>query len=512
VQVRDSFDADLARRWLAVATRELDRQRAAIDDLNVFPVPDGDTGTNLAATLGAADQAAGQAAAAADAADVLEAATHGAVLNARGNSGVIISQFLRGFAENIGAGTGTSLRTCLIAAASLASAAVAEPKSGTMLTVMEAAAEAEGDKLGDVLADAAARAVIALALTPEQLPELARAGVVDAGGRGVVVLLHALLSAYTGEEVPDNEVRPARSAAALRMARESGSSEFAFEVQYLLDAGDDAATRLRGELMMLGDSVVIVGTGSGTWNVHVHVNDVGAAIEAGIGSGQVRRVSVVHFVDQHAAEAADEETVLLALDPEGLHALLASEGVQVVDAFEVSEAIAAARKVVLFPGKGAASLDDVVTKARAAGAEVAVVPTRSPLQVLAAIAVHDVARRFQDDVIAMAEAAAATRFAEVRVAEDDALTTVGPCRRGDVLGLIDGDVVHIGRSVAAVALAVTDRLLGTGGELITILVGADCPPDSGQAVARHVANVAPFTEVVVYEAGQDTCPLMIGME
>ncbi len=221
----------------------------------------------------------------------------------------------------------------------------------------------------------------------------------------------------------------------------------------------------------------------------------------------------MHFADQ-TGEAADANTTVLIVvtPPDGLAALFEAEGVPAVGGDELLAAIGASRRVVLLPATEATGVDALAAAARDAGAEVAVVPTRSPLQALAAIAVHDDGRRFQDDVIAMAEAAAATRYAEVRIAEHDGLTTVGQCRAGDVLGLIDGDVVHIGSSLEAVALVVVDRLLGIGGELITVLVGADCPAGQGSVLAAHVAGAAPFTEVVVYDAGQTGCPLLIGME
>jgi DAK2 domain fusion protein YloV len=505
----DLLDADAARTWIASAAAELERRRGAIDDINVFPVPDGDTGTNLAATFAAAAYEA-ERSDAANAAEVLKAAAHAAVLNARGNSGVIASQFLRSFAENVGAGDPAGVRAALAAAPALAETAVAEPRAGTMLSVMQAAADPDGDSLGAVLADAVTRATTALAHTPEQLPELARAGVVDAGGQGLLIVLECLAATVSGATVSSVTARAPRSARALKMAREGGSPEFEFEVQYLLESRVDDAEGLRSELAAMGDSVVVVGTGTGTWNVHAHVNDVGAAIEAGIDRGRVRRLSVVHFLDQ---ESDDDEVVLVALaPPDGLDELFESEGVVVLRDGDLRTAIGAARRVVLLPPAGVAGVDAMVAETRLGGTEIAVVPTRSPLQALAAIAVHDQHRRFQDDVIAMAEAAAATRFAEIRVAEDDALTTVGPCRRGDVLGLIDGEVVHIGSSLDAVALLVTDRLLGTGGELITVLAGSAAPMGAGPAISAHVAERAPFTEVVVYETGQRDCPLMIGME
>jgi hypothetical protein len=143
---------------------------------------------------------------------------------------------------------------------------------------------------------------------------------------------------------------------------------------------------------------------------------------------------------------------------------------------------------------------------------VSVVPTRSPVQALAAVAVHDPARRFDDDVVAMAEAAAATRFVELIVATEEALTSVGICQPGDVLGLIDGEVVEIGHGLLAVAYAVVDRVLGVGAELMTVLVGNTAPGRTGEQIAAHVREMAPFTEVALYPGGPADRPVIIGVE
>jgi uncharacterized protein len=170
--------------------------------------------------------------------------------------------------------------------------------------------------------------------------------------------------------------------------------------------------------------------------------------------------------------------------------------------------------VVLLPNASQISgvAEAAAERVRADGVRVAVVPTRSPVQGLAAIAVHDANRRFDDDVVAMAEAAAATRYAEVTLAEAESLTSIGICQAGDVLGLIDGDVVEIGRGLVAVAFSLTDRLLAVGAELITVLVGAAAPAGVGDVLARHVRERAPLTEVCVYAGGQPRYPLIIGVE
>jgi dihydroxyacetone kinase-like predicted kinase len=173
-----------------------------------------------------------------------------------------------------------------------------------------------------------------------------------------------------------------------------------------------------------------------------------------------------------------------------------------------------AAAVVVLPCFGAVTMaaDQAAALGRAAGIEVAVVPTRSPVQGLAAVAVHDETRRFGDDVIAMAEAAAATRWAEVLVATRDALTMAGPCRAGDVLGLAEDEVVLIGRSTADVAADLVDRMLSGGGELVTLLLGAGAEAGLGELLERRVAAGHPGVEVAVHAAGQPSAPLLIGVE
>jgi DAK2 domain fusion protein YloV len=529
--VLETLDADGIRRWSAAAARTLEEHRPELDALNVFPVPDGDTGTNLAGTLraGADAVAAGGGGTAAEA---LAELARAAVLQARGNSGVIVAQLLRGLAvaadgeplfgaAQLRAGLGEGVRE--------AYRAVAVPVEGTILTVARAAFDAlpaSGGSLAELLEAAVAGADTALAGTPAQLAELARAGVVDAGGRGLLLLLSELATVVTGRRPELSGVRaPAPGA---RAARESGSPAFAYEVQYLLDAPDPAVEQLRARLARLGDSVVLAGTGQGTWNVHVHVNDVGAAIEAGVAAGTTRRISVVRFDDQPSpgADVVPAGTAVVAVAPgEGMAHLFGTEGVLVVepgpgaalvspDAVVAAVRASGATQVVLLPNATAvASVAQLAAdRVRDEGVRATVVPTRSPVQGLAAVAVHDPARRFDDDVVAMAEAAAATRFAEVTVAAEQSLTSVGICQAGDVLGLIDGEVVEIGHGVLSVGLALLDRLLGVGAELMTVLVGADAPAGTAELVERHVRERAPLTDIHLYPGGQPRYPLIIGVE
>jgi dihydroxyacetone kinase-like predicted kinase len=275
--------AEVLRAILLGYREALGTHAGALDRLNVFPVPDSDTGTNLLRTMDAVVGALPPAGA--DLPAVCGAVTEGALLGARGNSGVILSQVLRGLT---GALPGDGLAAALVAAATAARRAVLEPVEGTVLTVADAAAVAvaavEGTTPVEVLEAARAAAAEALARTPEQLPVLAEAGVVDAGGAGFLLLLDAALAVVDGRPVP---APPA--GAPVRPLAVTGPR---YEVTYLLEAPADRVEDLRHRLGGLGESVAVSG-GDGRWSCHVHTDDPDAAVAAGSGAGIPTRVEVV---------------------------------------------------------------------------------------------------------------------------------------------------------------------------------------------------------------------------
>ena len=307
-------------RFVDIAVDALSEAREEIDALNVYPVPDGDTGTNMYLTIAAARDAMREVPGAPKRA-ALAAFSRGALLGARGNSGVILSEMLGAISRRISSATNEDRNAEVMAealrqATEASYAAVGEPVEGTMLTVARAAADGAAEavkdpaaRTHDVIRAAAAAAREALGHTPEQLEVLARAGVVDAGGRGICVILDAAETVLTGKRpvpvtqplgqhaIPVPQVAPAG-------AGDLSSEGPSYEVMYLLDTQDGEIPPLRARLGELGDSVVVVG-GDGLWNVHVHVDDVGAAIEAGLAIGRPHRIRVTHFAEQIAAAAGD---------------------------------------------------------------------------------------------------------------------------------------------------------------------------------------------------------------
>ncbi|QNP69960.1 DAK2 domain-containing protein [Streptomyces roseirectus] len=567
-QVPQTFlDALAVRTWCGLALRALGGAREEIDAINVYPVADGDTGTNLYLTAESAATAVEAVFAAHEAgpgassggvpslADAAHAMAHGALIGARGNSGTILAQLLRGMSQVLAADSdashtdGPGLGLALRRAADSARQAVAHPVEGTVLSVATAAADAAQETARDTAGDCAsvARAAYrgactALAATPGQLAVLRDAGVVDAGGRGLVAVLGALVETFTGEAPAPTRVRGGAGSVTsvglgvpARVEAEAGCAEGAegpaFEVIYLLEADDTAVARLRTRLDALGDSLVVVG-GDGLWNVHVHVDDAGAAVEAGVEAGRPYRIRITHFGagDAHTArgERAPRERVqraVVAVVPgEGLAGLYAQAGATTVLARpgeppasgELVEAVrrAHAREVVLLPND--ADLRHTAAAAaeqsRTEGIRVALIPTRSAVQGIAALAVHEPDRRFDEDVVAMTSAAGATRYAEVTVAERQSWTMAGICQAGDVLGLVDGDVAVIGADVTDTARKVLDRMLSAGGELVTLVLGDDAPESIAGDLEARVREAYLAVDTVVYRGGRQGALLLIGVE
>lgn len=566
-----TFTADHARQWAVLTRAALAARRTELDALNVYPVPDGDTGTNLYLTL---DGAIEQVVEAHTRLGILGAATlvqectslgRATLLSARGNSGVILSQILRGLTQvvverDLEEVDAPAMADCFERGAVLARKAVAHPQEGTILSVADAAARA-----GRVAADAGASIVevaeaardaasAALLRTPEQLPALAAAGVVDAGGAGCVLLLEALCRILTGDwsetDLLGVTKGPARreewrptvhgvpgpidtgadallvdGALAISSHPEGDLVGPGFEVMYLVEDSDETSIdALTATLDRLGDSLIVSG-GPDLWSVHVHVDDVGAAIEAGIDAGRLRRILVTNFADQIARRRERQALgiVACAAGP-GIASILREGGAVVVDSVPGARASAGqlldaaratgAHAVLILPNDKDTVLaaEAAVTAAAHEGLSAHVIPSRTAVQGLAAMAVLDPAASVQDNVVAMAGAARATRHGAVTIAVKEALTSGGHCRPGDALGIVDGDIVLVGDDLSTIAVQVLERLLGAGGELVTLLTGADIDAELLDGVQRWLHDEVPHAEVTVLAGGQAAYPLLIGVE
>ncbi|MFI5957278.1 DAK2 domain-containing protein [Cryptosporangium sp. NPDC051539] len=515
----ESLDPGAIRRWCTGTLSALRRSQREIDALNVFPVADSDTGTNLVLTLQAAADAVP---AEGSSREVWTAMARGALLGARGNSGMILSQLLAGAAAVLPADRpvrGRALATALAAAVDAGYSAVAQPVEGTVLSVAgaaaRAAAEADTDALATVSAAALGAARLALESTPAQLAAMGLPGVVDAGGRGLVVMLDVLDTVVRGEAVDLTSPEPVSLPAVVAGVQRG------WEIQYLLASRESDVPGLSKRLGEIGDSVVVASVDSSLWSVHVHADDIGAALEAGLELGRPYRVVVSPLMTVPGAPSPSARAIVAVVPGAGLAAVFAAAGAVPVEVVPGSVPTArplldaiermGADEVVLLPNSGAYA---AVAEEASVGADatVSVLHTRSVVQGIAALAVADRARSFRDDVVAMAEAAAATRWAEIVVADEAGLTMAGACRVGDVLGLVDGDVATIGASVPDVLANVLDRLLNAGGELVTVVLGAAAAPGLEDGMRAHLRAHWPFCEVHVLDGGQPRSVVVVGVE
>ncbi|GAB4005634.1 DAK2 domain-containing protein [Nocardioides ultimimeridianus] len=547
--VSGGIEIETVLRFVDIATDALAAAREEIDQLNVYPVPDGDTGTNMYLTISSGRDAVREASRGTRA-ETLAALARGTLLGARGNSGVILSEMIGALVRRI-ATTSPEERYAVVMADALSRAvtasyaAVGEPVEGTMLTVLRAAAEAAEleakdphRRTRDVFTAAAAAAREALGHTPEQLEALARAGVIDAGGRGICVILDAAETAVTGKRpiavtkpLTRRSPAPAPAPTPVPVSGDLSADGPSYEVMFLLDAPDDDAPVLRTTLRTIGDSVVVVG-GEGLWNVHVHTDDVGAAIEAGLGVGRPHRIRVTHFADQVSAQQPEPapqtgRAVVAVAAGDGLAALFAEAGAVVVQGGperrpstgELLEAILAcgASEVIVLPNDEnsirAAQAAATTAEADHHGIRVAVIPTHAQVQGLAAVAVHEPARGFDQDVTEMTATARHVRHGAVTVAARQAFTSAGPCEVGDVLGVVAGDFAVVGADLRSVAEEVLGRLMAAGGELVTIVSGSDpADPALAEALAGWAEEHHPGVDAVVYAGGQERYPLLLSVE
>ncbi len=524
--------------------RLLDDNREVLDALNVYPVPDGDTGTNLAMTTRSVVDALDAAP------DVADALVAGSLRGARGNSGLILAQALGGFASVI-RDSGTELTATVVASALRAASeaayrSVQNPVEGTILTVLrESAEEAEEGARADLNIEAMLgrvyeRACDALARTPQMLDVLARAGVVDAGGAGVTLLLASLVEMSGGRPVVLPEVMFRQTGPADRMgpARPGGAGPppgaARYEVMFLLESSEEGIERFRREWERVGDDIVVV-SGEGQWSCHIHTDDIGAAIEAALIVGTPSQIRVtdlltaeVHahhrgapFEPLEAVRGAALGVVAVAEGP-GIVDIFRSLGVQGVVALDGSAPVTAAdllmavetapaTNVVILPNDRnavplAEQVDRLTTK------HVAVVPTRSIPQGMAAMYGYDPRSVEMATIEDMAAAASSVLTGEITRAPRDAEVAYGAIHGGDWIGVADGTIVVVDPDLESALRGLVASILPVDADRITIYSGVDAPKSATKALGAWLAELHPRLRIVQVEGGQRSRPYLVAVE
>jgi len=532
----DQLTADHVDLLMRRYSDTLAAHRSVIDALNVYPVPDGDTGTNMSLTLRAVVDALP---ADCDLRSVCQAIYDSALAAGRGNSGIIVSQFLRAMAgawrEAVtidAAGLAGSLEVASVAAYG----AVARPVEGTILTVGKdvAAAAAAAAERGALLAEVIEEAIEAgresLERTPELLEVLRTAGVVDAGGKGLLLLLDALAHVVDGRPLPEPPEVSAPLLGDDPHAALEGSGDVAdlrYEVMFLLDSSEDRIGAFRDRWGEIGDSIVVVG-GDGLWNCHIHTDDIGGAIEVGIEAGRPHRIQVT---DLHEQAAHVEHVAAPVRTATGVVAVAAGDGVaRIFKSLGAAEIVQGGQTM----NPSVATLQAAVERTHADG--VVVLPNNKNI-VLAAQQLHEVTDRevvvvptvsipaglsamldFDPEAAAarngevMAALAGEVTAGEVTRAVRDAVTPAGPVAEGDFMGLSDGDVQCVAGELTAVTCGLLDRIVGDEHEIVTLICGAEATEADTEVVAGWLADNRPHVELEVHAGGQPLYHYYVGVE
>jgi DAK2 domain fusion protein YloV len=548
----EQLGADDLRRVVQGYRDALATHRDAINRLNVYPVPDGDTGTNMALTLESV--AAELDTAAPDMAATCKAISHGSLMGARGNSGVILSQVLRGladvFAESDSCDAAGFVRA-LAGASEAAYGAVMRPVEGTILTVVRESSEAatafaDGDSdasLAAVLDAARVAGGESLERTPELLPVLADAGVVDAGGAGYLLLLDVLLHIVDGRPLPDPpEAGPEPAMAAVGEAHAMSDEHAAlaglrYEVMYFLEAPDETVPAFKDVWAGIGDSIVVVG-GDGIWNCHIHTDDIGASIEAALDCGRPRNIRVTDLLEQvdeerwvREAEAHPEPVpdlqpvpcaVVAVSTGDGIRRIFHSLGVQgtvtggqsmnpsTAQLLEAVEA-APADHVVILPNN-----KNIIPVAQQVDAQtsktVRVVPTRGIAEGFASLLAYDPQSTGDENLEEMTAAAEAVVAGEVTQAVRDSTCDVGPITTGDFLGIAREGIRAVEETPADAAIALLGQLITDDHEIVTIIEGEGATAGTTRRITEWLAEHHPDATAEVHHGGQPLYPYFFGIE
>jgi len=538
-----------------------------LNRLNVYPVPDGDTGTNMLLTMEAvaremAAHATGDGAGPTtdEMEEVCRAIAHGSLMGARGNSGVILCQVLRGLATTFAPLRGVGapeLAAALGSGSRSAREAVLRPAEGTILTVADRAAGAAlaaadaGGELGGVLDAARTAAVDALWATPTLLAVLAEAGVVDAGGAGLVPFYDALLHVAEGRpmpaelELPEEVARlvaggsaPAPLSVAVASDPGDGPSP-RYEVMYFLAADDELVPAFKDVWAGLGDSIVVVG-GDGLWNCHIHTDDVGAAIEAALDAGRPREIRVTDLAEQVEEERWVREAARRPVAPpppadkipvtaavavgtgEGIRRIFFSLGARHLvaggqsmnpsteDILEVIESTPA-QQVVVLPNNS-----NIVPVARQAAGlatkQVFVVPTRGVQEGFAALLEYDPSSSGEDNARLMEEAAQRIVAGEVTRAVRATSCAAGDVVVGDFIGLSRAGIESVGKGLADATIGLLAALLEPRHEIVTLVQGEGSTAAETRRVTEWLRALHPEITVELHHGGQPLYPFLVSIE
>lgn len=538
------IDGATLRRMMIAGAALLEKQKAQIDALNVFPVPDGDTGTNMSLTMASAVKELRQCEAS-DVSGVASAVSTGALRGARGNSGVILSQLLRGIARGLKDEQIVSLDTlakALNAGVEAAYKAVTKPKEGTMLTVSRVVAQAvaglaeTGANLSDVLDAMVSSAEDAVAKTPGQLPVLKEAGVVDAGGKGLQLIYTGFRLAFHGESVPeeltteDDTPKPLFEDNIAFGEQEELTFAYCTEffVQQLKDGVDEcAADAFKEKLEALGDCVVVI-LDEGLIKVHVHTNEPGAALQHALELGELYSVKIENMVQQQREmvekrKASEKEFGIVAVCAgEGFERVFKDLMVDEVvpggqtmnpSADDLARAIKRvhAHNVFVFPNNKNVVLAAVQAK-ELSSKNTIVIPSKSlPEGVAGALAFHPDASR-EENELRMNQALGKVKSGAVTTAIRESKFNGFDIKAGEFIGIMGDEIVSSGSELQSVSKQLLMKMISGDGELVTIFYGDGTTPGQADELINGIRESCSDCDFILQEGGQPIYPYIFSVE
>ncbi|NLC39155.1 MAG: DAK2 domain-containing protein [Clostridia bacterium] len=532
------------RRAFQEAMRVLGENKSFVDSLNVFPVPDGDTGTNmhltLAAAVGEMEKTVTE-----DVSVLLKALANGALMGARGNSGVILSQLLRGFSQlETRRLDAAGLAAALQKAVEIAYRSVIKPVEGTILTVARSAAKAaleeakRSDNCLQVLEAALEAGNNSLRKTPQMLPVLAEAGVVDAGGQGLIFILQGMIKSLSPDfpEVLRGEGLETASHSISAQGKVFSDRPLAFKycTELIIKGREMSGEALKRQLMDLGDSLLVVGE-KDLLKVHIHTNHPGGVLELSANLGTMHNIKIDNMEDQHRQELHRDQFypvqnskpmgVVAVIAGEGLEEILKSLGVDVIVSGgqtmnpSTQDLLAGikqsgAKKVLVLPNNKNIILaaEQAQQLASQQGLQVAVVPSKNFAQALAAMLVYNPEEELEYNQQKMAAALTTIKSGEITYAVRDSQLNGLSIAKGEIIGLADGQIVTKGSSHEDVALELLVKLGAAEGELLSVFYGEDVSAEHAAALIRAIEEKYPSLEIEVHEGGQPLYHYIFALE
>ena len=538
---------NLFKEMVVTAANYLEHNKKTLNDLNVFPVPDGDTGTNMSMTLVSAAREVNACAEGCAVSDIVSAMSSGALKGARGNSGVILSQLFRGFADGVKQGAkclyAEDFTNAMEMGVEAAYKAVMKPKEGTILTVARGMAEEarrQTDKGANLLRviDAVIEAgEKTLKKTPELLPVLREAGVVDAGGAGLLVIYKGFKMAIDGEEVMhdlDLSMPKPEFSAASRSDISTANIEFGYCTEFFItplnpDVTEESVDRLRDKLTMIGDSIVVVGDKT-LVKVHVHTNVPGKALQYALRLGQLSKVKIDNMREQHSsimgmedAKAEQKPIALVAVSAgDGLSGILRDCTVDEIvsggqsmnpSTQDILTSIekAPSDHIIVMPNN-----KNVILAAEQAAEmtekHVAVIPSKTFPQGLSAVLAYNAESSFEDNVETMREAVGEVKSAEITSAVRDSHVDGLEVAEGEFIGIAEGKITAHGGSIKDVALDMVRGMVGDDDSVISIYYGDGVSEEDAANLSDEMGAAFDDCDAEIYDGKQPVYDYIISVE